>query len=119
MKPPGVSLALQGRVVALARDGTNGLLLTKRDAYDVIIRQLRSHAPDRKLWFIALARHGSQVDGVRATAAGFVRYLIELVEIAVLSTMLCPAAVGEANVGGKIGSVELSPVTLLPCSSPE
>lgn len=95
-------LGLHGHAVTLAQDGVTGLLLAKRDVYDVIIcdigradiedygiiGQLRSHAPDPVHRFIALACHGSQADQARAAAAGFDHYLIKPVDATILSALL-------------------------------
>jgi two-component system CheB/CheR fusion protein len=99
-------LNLQGHVATLAQDGPTGLLLAKKDVYDVIIcdigladidnyeiiSQLRSHAPDPVHCFIALTQHGSQADQARATAAGFDHYLIKPVDATILSTLLFSVA---------------------------
>jgi two-component system CheB/CheR fusion protein len=100
-------LGLQGHAVTLAQDGTTGILLAKKDAYDVficdiglaeiedygIIRQLRTHAHDPVHRFIALACHDSQADQTRATAAGFDHYLIKPVDATILSTLLLSTAI--------------------------
>lgn len=95
-------LGLQGHAVTLAQDGQTGLLLAKKDAYDVIIcdigladiddyeiiGKLRTHAPDPEHRFIALTCRDSQADQARATAAGFDHYLIKPVDATILSTLL-------------------------------
>jgi CheY-like chemotaxis protein/nitrogen-specific signal transduction histidine kinase len=95
-------LTLQGHAVTLAQDGLAGLLLAKKDAYDVIIcdigladiddyeiiRQLRSRGTEAAHCFIALTCHSSKADEVRAIAAGFDHYLIKPVDTGILSTLL-------------------------------
>ena len=100
-------LALQGHAVTLARDGLAGLLLAKKDAYDVIIcdigiadvddydliRQLRLQSPGQIQSCIALTCHSSKADHVRATLAGFDHWLVKPVDMGVLSTLLFPTTV--------------------------
>ena len=95
-------LGLQGHAVTLAQDGATGLLLAKKDAYDVIICdigraaiedygiivQLRLPGAEPVRRFIALACHDSQADQARAVAAGFDYYLIKPVDGTMLTTLL-------------------------------
>ncbi|MET0964493.1 MAG: hybrid sensor histidine kinase/response regulator [Noviherbaspirillum sp.] len=95
-------LKRQGYALRSAPDGPVGLLLAKKDAYDVvicdmgladidgydIIRQLRGSLPDSAVCCIALVCDGSKADQDRAVAAGFDHYLLKPVDTGILSKLL-------------------------------
>ena len=108
-------LDLQGHVVMFAHDGASGFELAKKEAYDVIIRdigfvridddeiigQLHSHAPNQTPCFIALARHDSQADAFRAAAVGYDHYLIKPVDVTMLSSLLFPSNTADVHARGE------------------